>query len=530
MDEQLTLAPEGDRPVTLTARDIAAVIFRHRKLVLLCLAATVLAAVAGAFVLPNYQAELKILVKRGRLDPLVSSAAGADRGQQMVAAGVTEEELNSEVELLSSEDLLRQVVLDNHLDDVVGGGRSTERETRIQEAVRKLKSKLDVQAVKKADIITAKFKSKDPQLAYHVLKSLSLAYVQKHLEVHRPAGEYQFFEKEAEQSQQALSDAETRLKEFPHQEGAVAPQLERDITLQKLNDFNFDLEQTRAQINSTQDRIRQLKSLATSTPDRITTQLKRSDNPQLLQQLKTTLLEQELKRTELLTKFQPTYRPVQEIEKQIAETKAAIAAETERPVREETTDQNPTHEWVRGELAKAEADLAGFQARAQATERSVAMYQSAARNYDNKAVVLANLVRDQKVREDNYLLYLRKREEARINDALDKNRILNVALAEEPSVPALPAHPGSFYLVVVGFAMCVFSAGLVFATDRLDPTFRTPDELRTKLGIPVLAAIPDPNSSLELARHNAEKNPGLYGLSPEPGMNPEYVATRANAS
>jgi len=38
-----------------------------------------------------------------------------------------------------------------------------------------------------------------------------------------------------------------------------------------------------------------------------------------MERMKSKLLELELKRTELLTKFEPTYRPVQEVEEQIAQ-------------------------------------------------------------------------------------------------------------------------------------------------------------------------------------------------------------------
>ena len=73
--------------------------------------------------------------------------------------------------------------------------------------------------------------------------------------------------------------------------------------------------------------------------------------------MKSTLLTLELKRTELLSKFDPTYRPVQEIEKQIRDTRAAIEGEKNAPVRDETTDQDPTYEWVKSELVKAQSEL-----------------------------------------------------------------------------------------------------------------------------------------------------------------------------
>ena len=50
--------------------------------------------------------------------------------------------------------------------------------------------------------------------------------------------------------------------------------------------------------------------------------VRNSDNPQLLEQLKSTLLNLELKRTDLLTKYEPTYRLVQEVDQQIADAKS----------------------------------------------------------------------------------------------------------------------------------------------------------------------------------------------------------------
>ncbi len=67
-----------------------------------------------------------------------------------------------------------------------------------------------------------------------------------------------------------------------------------------------------------------------SIKPRMTTVVRNSDNPQLLEQLKSTLLNLELKRTELLTKYEPTYPLVQEVDQQIADAKRAISARREQ--------------------------------------------------------------------------------------------------------------------------------------------------------------------------------------------------------
>jgi capsular polysaccharide biosynthesis protein len=73
---------------------------------------------------------------------------------------------------------------------------------------------------------------------------------------------------------------------------------------------------------------------------------------------------------------------------------------------------------------------------------------------------------------------------------MDQGGILNVTIAEEPRAPALPAQSAWFFgalgLVLGG----TVSTGLAFAADSLNASFRTPDEVITHLGTPVLASLP----------------------------------------
>ena len=65
----------------------------------------------SALLLPRkYEAEMKILVNRERVDPVVTSNPEAQAGPSIVPV-VSEEDLNSEVELLKSRDLLEKVVV-----------------------------------------------------------------------------------------------------------------------------------------------------------------------------------------------------------------------------------------------------------------------------------------------------------------------------------------------------------------------------------------------------------------------------------
>ena len=476
---------------TITLRDVVAVLFRQRRLLKVSFVLILLGVAFSGVWRPSYKAEMKLLVRRERVDPIVTSQSNAPA---QVQNEITESELNSEVELINSSDLLRKVVLANGLQNSQRSWRSLfgqfSDEMRIEKATRLLASQVKAEPLRKTNMISVSYESGDPKLAARVLNSLAGLYLEKHLQMHRPDGEFKFFDQETEQLRKGLGQAEERLTKFTQENGVVSAQAERDLTLQKASELEASLTQSDAAIAETNRRIQTLETQRATIPKRIVTQLKSADNPQLLQQMKSLLLQQELKRTELLAKFEPTYQPVVELEKQIRETRAAIAGEKESPVRDETTDQNPPYEWVQSELAKARTDLSGLQARANAQRSALARYRTGARALQQAAIAQQGLLRTVKTEEDNYLLYLRKQEEARINDALDQRGILNVAMAEPPTAPALPSRSIVSYSLLGLLLAFTGSVGLAFTMDFMDSSFRTPDEVAAFLGSPMLASIP----------------------------------------
>ena len=77
-----------------------------------------------------------------------------------------------------------------------------------------------------------------------------------------------------------------------------------------------------------------------------------------------------------------------------------------------------------------------------------------------------------------------------MSEALDRTRILNVAVAEQPVTPSLPStSPWPMLLGGIFFAALV-SIGAVALQEYLDPSFRTHMEVVSELNIPVLAAVP----------------------------------------
>ena len=467
------------------------VLFRQRR-VFVCVSGLVLAAaILYLFVGARYRADMKILVRPGRADAPVSAQENAPL--DLTRLVIAEEELNSEVELLRDDEVLRKVVEEDGL-----GGRDwlhflrlgEGHAERVERAARRLARKLQVEPVKKTNLITISYASDDPRLAAKVLQSLANVYLEKHTVVHRPGGEAGFFEQQTAESGRELEQAQRTLLDFTSGHGVVAAAQERDLALQKLSEVDASYRQTRIELAETEQRVWGLQAQLAALPQRSTTQVRTADNPELLKALKSSLLELQLKRTELLTKFEPNHRLVQEIEQQIAQAQAAIAAESASPVRDETTDKDTQYEWAKSELEKAQVQLKALQARAAATAAQDAAYRITARQLGEDAITQDDLVRSEKVAEDNYLLYVKKREEARMADALDQRGIVNVAIAEQPVAPALPVWSAWTVLLMGLAAAGAAGTGAAFAADYLDPAFRTPDDVLAYLEAPVLASLP----------------------------------------
>ena len=480
-----------EQAATPTLRELVMVLFRQRR-AFVCVSGLVLAiAVLYAFAGTKYQANMKVLVRRGRADAPVSVAESAPL--DLTRMEITEEELNSEVELLRDDEVLRRVV-----EETGVGGRdwlhflrlSEGKAQRVERAARRLAKRLQVQPVKKTNLIAISFAADDPRVAAKVLQSVANAYLEKHMQVHRPAGQFRFFDQQRGESRLQLEEAKGKLLQFTARHGVVEAAQQRDLTLQKLSEVDASYRQTRIDLAETQQRVWELGDEVAKLPERTTTQVRISDNPELLRSLKASLLDLQLKRTQLLTKFEPSHRLVQEVDQQVAQTESMIAAENALPLRDETTDKNVQHEWAKSELQRAQVQLKALQAREAATVTQEASYRVMARQLGEDAVTQDDLLSTEKAAQENYLLYVKKQEEARMDDALDERGIVNVAIAEHPVVPALPLSSAWTVLAIGLAAAGAAGTGAAFAADHLDPAFRTPEDVRAYLNSPVLASLP----------------------------------------
>src|SRR6202453_403215 len=142
------------------------VLFPQRKLFVSVACPLFILALLYTFFGGSYRAQLRILARRGRSDPPVSSQQNAAPDFSRVE--VTEEELNSEVELLKDDDVLRRVVEGNNLaaHDWLRWLRPHEdTAVRDERATKKLAGRLKIEPIKKTNLIAVTYDTSDPRLA-----------------------------------------------------------------------------------------------------------------------------------------------------------------------------------------------------------------------------------------------------------------------------------------------------------------------------------------------------------------------------
>lgn len=109
----------------------------------------------------------------------------------------------------------------------------------------------------------------------------------------------------------------------------------------------------------------------------------------------------------------------------------------------------------------------------------------------DKATSLDDRKRRVKVLEDNYFFYRKKLEETSAQQILERRRIGNVAIVEHASDPLLPSGMRKTTLLGLSFAGALFAALLwVSLVEFFDHAVYTPEALQGCLNAPVIAVVP----------------------------------------
>jgi uncharacterized protein involved in exopolysaccharide biosynthesis len=527
MNQGSSSIPEERYPER-SLRDFLYILFRHKWKVILFFLAVMITVTLGTFLVAEiYRAEAKLMVRIGREN--VSLDPTATTGQVISIGQSRESEINSELEILKSRELALRIVdaigpqvflkppdeesaaqvsstgtnrdrirdlqerlgeamgkLSNLLEDL---GLATSLSDR-EKAVINFRKNLEIEVQKNNNILSLTYDGRSPKLAEKILAKLIDFYLDKHITAHRTIGSYGFFDKQKDQLRTQVVRAEEDLKNLKTNTGVASLEEQRKIILYRIGTLQQDTEATQAALAISRAKVQDLKEKLADVPPTLVTQETTGTQNYGSDLMRAKLYELQLKEQDLLSKFAETSQPVLEIRRQIAEAQALV--DKEEPTRTQvTTGINTTHQQLNLALLMEMTTLSSLEAKAKVLKPQLDGARREVNEINHTEVMMANLQRELSLQEAKYRKYSENLEQARIDQALETNKISNISVVQAANASMKPVKPRKALNLALGFFLGIFGGlGLAFFSEYLDHSIKTPQDVGEKVKLQLLASIP----------------------------------------
>jgi polysaccharide biosynthesis transport protein len=481
---------EGEAPrSSLNFNDILFILFRHKWKVSVCATAGILAAAAIYFLSPSqYESQGKLLV-RYVVDK--SAIDGLD-SQTKSLGSPSESAINSEVEILTSSDLAMQVAATVGADRLVPGAKG---KATNADAAQVILQDLDVRVVKDSNIISVAYRNKNPKLAIEVLQELVKRYFDKHLEIHRSLGAFDFMTREADELRAQLNQTEEELKQLKAQAGVTSLAEDTATLATELGKAQEDLDTANAELAAQKARVNEVEKLVVGTDAPHSERVAPPPNSAIVadyQALVARVAHLRETETELLSRYTSQNRIVKVKQAQIEDVeKQRRNLEKKYPGLLATVSAPGSAQGSRPDIVSERARLTELEAKTETLKSRLSGLQERANMLSEMGPKIAQLERKREVEETNYKYYGASLEKARIDETLDPSRMPNISIVQAPSPPEKAKR--NLQKILIGLAGGGLAAGLAFAMLIelvLDRTIKRPLELEKRLQIPLLLAIP----------------------------------------
>lgn len=506
--------------------------FRYSRLWVFVVLCVIAITVVFVLLVPKqYQSEMSILVQNARGDYQITPQKTTST---IEVNGVTEEQINSEIQVLRSRGLAEAVVDPKWNPEAVNQMDPAAVKAH-ERAVADFMKHLSVDMVRKSNVIQVTYTASSPKVATDMLQRLLAAFMAKQSDLGHPPGTYKFFASEASRYKSQLDAAQQQLAQYQQAHQIVSLSDREQMLDRQIADAQTQLRNTDSQIGAMTDRLNTQTAELKHVSPRQQTEEQVAQNSYSVGQLNTMLAALKNKRTNLLTKFTPTDRLVRETNKQIADTQSALNRAEQLRSQQRSTNVNPVWQQVTGAIVRNEAERQALKAQHNALTKQISQLQSTLSGVEGSTVQFTTL--HQKVVEltNNYQLYAQKRDEARMADAMDSDNLLNVAVAQAPTFSLMPSRPKPVLDLALGIFAAIFLASfMVFFAEMGRSTIATPRELESFSRYPLLATVPylpervdgaggerEPSSSTHLA---------ISRINLESSLRPAYERSRKGAS
>lgn len=464
---------------------------------------------------PVYRSTAKILVQDDRAQYLVSPDLQGNTAekQAIVAHPVTQTDLNSEIELLTSTYLIKQAL--NGLPAPIayhGPGsdvlkvfhvamdlpaigynslHSAPTLTSRDQWALMLEHHISSSAIKQSNMIEVNFKSHDPKWSRDFLGRLLNEYLEYHAHIsHDPEAE-RFFKRQANLLRARLNASEEKLRQFEVQTGVTDVNAQKEQLVRQLSELELQNGRVQAALASNNQRVASIEAEMKTTPQQIGKETRSVQN-MALQQLKPQVMEMKAERAELLSRYLPTSQRIKEIDAKIAAAQAILNREDHLEVQEKSVDLNPIWVTLDTGLESSRSNAAADQAMLKTLSGQIAALHDQINQMSTDAIAFDQLKRQVDTDREAYMSYVRKTEEARTAQALNLNKILNVSIAQPPLLPLRPEFPKVWLNLAAGLVLAALLGGLAaWWEESRDDRIFSPVTIAEVSGLSTVAILQD---------------------------------------
>jgi uncharacterized protein involved in exopolysaccharide biosynthesis len=326
---------------------------------------------------------------------------------------------------------------------------------------------VSVDLLKNTRILEIRVEDPDPVLAADIANGVANAYVSLNLETKLSAARdtLAWLTAHVGDLKTKVNESELALQRYKEEAGLASSEEKQSLAARKLGDFNsayIEAKAKRLELETTLAELRGKREVLESSPLVL--------NSPLIQRLKGSLVDLEMRRSELLKTYRPRHPEVLKAQTQIDET------------------QQKMNDEIAHILLSIEADVNVLKAREAAMLAAANQYRSEAQALSKKEIQSGILKREADTNQQLYEILLKRLKEASLSEGLETNRLRVVESAVVPSRPARPQIARNLLLAAVGGLAAALA--LAFLVEYLDDTVRTPEQLERALGLPVFALIP----------------------------------------
>ncbi len=470
-------------------REILHVIFKRKRWIgALFLAVAVPGLIATLLRKPSYTASAKVMISTQRSDPTLQPTDLT----KLETIQLNESLVNSEVQVIGSRDLLERVVL---ALAVSGDGNAPPHlqntGNTFGNEVLGMGQNLSITPIKDSNVIQIDYKSSEPSFATRVVNRVVDEYLSYHAVVHGNKGLTQFYDEQRSMLEKRLHKAEDALEAFSEREGVVSPKDEIQASVRLVGEVTSALRDVVASVSGTEERIRVVRDQIAAQPEVIKREQALSINPTITQ-LTSQLVERQIDRVALLRKYMEKDRHVHDNAEEIAEIRAQLETETaEHPtvVTHQVYRVNPLREDRLRTLLDLEGSLREMRARQGMLEEELSRANRHLVSLQQKSIEYDRLDEEVKNRRDTYELYVKREQEARISQAMDEQKLVNVDVVQRPALPLPRTDSQGISVALSLIAGLVVGIAGAFGREYLSQSLHSEGDVERHLGLPLLGTI-----------------------------------------